>query len=232
MNVTTDRSVITVSSGETERRRDTLVQQIDYTIELNGSPAMSSVCCPGDLSHLALGYLLTQGICSPSDAPPRIDQNGNTVRIAFKTDGRVAMPEPVKSAYAIAPRTVLGRVVDFVKMGLVFSRTGATHSAAICTDSGIVCHVEDISRSAVLEKVIGEAWTKGIFFGETFIILSSRVPDGFVQRVARAGIPIIAAVSAPTAQAVERAEDLGICLCGFVRGRRMNVYSGAWRLGL
>ena len=68
--------------------------------------------------------------------------------------------------------------------------------------------------------------------GRAISVLSSRVRADFVRKAARVGIPVIAAVSAPTVEAVDLAEQLGICLCGFVRGSRMNVYANRWRLDL
>ena len=53
-----------------------------------------------------------------------------------------------------------------------------------------------------------------------------------ISKLARCGVPIVAAVSAPTIDAVRLAEELNVCLCGFVRGERMNVYANGWRLGL
>jgi FdhD protein len=103
---------------------------------------------------------------------------------------------------------------------------------AIGAENRIHTLAEDISRTCALEKALGEALFDGIEFGRCFIGLSSRVPRGFVRKIARAGIPIIAAVSAPTYEAVQEAETLGLCLCGFIRRGRLNVYSNAWRVGL
>ena len=139
---------------------------------------------------------------------------------------------PVASDYRVTPEIIFKQVAEFVRAGAVFKETGATHSAAISREDSIECYKEDISRSAVLEKMIGCVYIKGLEIQKSFIILSSRVPLSFVKKTARAGIPVIAAISAPTVQAVNEADKLGICLCGFVRGNRMNVYSHKWRLGL
>ena len=232
MDLTVEKSVVTIKAGQVEERADTLIQQITYSLEINGIPEFSSVCCPGDLLPLAYGYLLTQGYMPVSGKPPSALQNGNVVQITMQNSNRMKEVKPVQSAYTLTPEAVLSRVVEFVKAGVVFKETGATHSAAIGTETDFGCYVEDISRSAALEKVIGEAYMNNILFNNSFITLSSRVPEGFVKRIARVGIPVIAAISAPTVQAVLAAEKLGICLCGFVRGNRMNVYSGKWRLGL
>jgi len=92
--------------------------------------------------------------------------------------------------------------------------------------------VEDISRTCALEKAIGEALLRGVDFEQSFAFLSSRVPSRMITKLARCGVPIVAAVSAPTMDAVRLAERLNICLCGFVRDERLNVYAHGWRIGL
>ncbi len=229
----TDRMVITtIKAGKTEEREDTLAAQMTYTLELNGVHAITSVCCPGDLRSLAYGYLATQGYIVQGEEPLSMEQIECTVKITFSGTPVIKELVPVASDYRVTPEIILKQVVEFVKSGVIFRETGATHSASISREDVIECHVEDISRSAVLEKIIGCAFMKNLEIQSSFIILSSRVPSAFVRKIARVGIPIIAAVSAPTVQAVNEADKLGICLCGFVRGNRMNVYANKWRLGL
>jgi FdhD protein len=115
---------------------------------------------------------------------------------------------------------------------VVFRETGGTHAAALGDFTGIKSFFEDISRTCALEKAVGDGLLRGIDFSKTFIFLSSRVSKGMVEKAARCGIPIIAGVSAPTLQAVERAQTLGICLCGFVRDKRLNIYANKWRVKL
>ena len=232
MPVTDRIAITTIKAGKTEEREDTLVQQMTYTLELNGVHAITSVCCPGDLRSLAYGYLATQGYISQGEEPLSMEQVGCTVRIAFAGNSVIKELVPVISDYRITPEIILKQVVESVKSGVIFRETGATHSASISREDSIVCYVEDISRSATLEKVIGCAYMKNLEIHRSFIILSSRVPSAFVRKIARVGIPIIAAISAPTSQAVNEADKLGVCLCGFVRGNRMNVYANKWRLGL
>ncbi len=232
MPVTDRIEITTIKAGKTEEREDTLVQQMTYTLELNGVHVITSVCCPGDLRSLAYGYLATQGYISQGEEPLSMEQVGCTVRIAFAENPVIKELVPVTSDYRITPKIILKQAVESVKSGVIFRETGATHSASISREDSIVCYVEDISRSATLEKVIGCAYMKNLEIHRSFIILSSRVPSAFVRKIARVGIPIIAAISAPTLQAVNEADKLGVCLCGFVRGNRMNVYANKWRLGL
>ncbi len=228
----TDRLKITTVNGENVREQlDTLVNQTAFALELNGDIVVSSVCSPGDIPSLAYGYMITQGYLAWDEEPVPLEKKGNTVFVKMK---RTEIPElsPVLSDYTTDPRAVFSQTSEFAGTGAVFKETGASHSAAISTSDSILCFMEDVSRSAAMEKVIGEAYLKGLEVDHSMIILSSRIPVDFVRKAARAGLSLISAVSAPTAQAVNEAQRLGICLCGFVRGKRMNVYSSKWRLGL
>jgi FdhD protein len=113
-----------------------------------------------------------------------------------------------------------------------FRRTGGTHAAVlaqiergrIVAESAIV--KEDIGRHNALDKAVGEALRREAPFGDSFLFLSGRMSFEMVAKAARAGISDLAAVSAPTALAVELAKQLGMFLVGFARGKSAVVYSG------
>lgn len=116
----------------------------------------------------------------------------------------------------------------------LFRRTGGLHAAAIFTASGeLVCVREDVGRHNAFDKVIGWAATQRRLPLTSHIILASgRASFELTQKALMAGIPLLAAVSAPSSLAVELAERAGMTLVGFLRGERMNVYTGHHRLRL
>ena len=228
----TDRiGIATVHRGKVLERTDTLANQTVLTIELSDGYSFDLVCSPGDFLWLAYGYLVTEGYILRGEKPVLMEHGASRMYIERERT-QAAEPVPVESDYTTTSAVVFRQVAQFVTGGKVFMETGATHSAAISSSDSILCTAEDVSRSAALQKVIGHAYLKDLELQHTILILSCRVPVSFISKAARAGVPLIAAVSAPTLQAVEKAEQLGICLCGFVRGSRMNVYSSRWRLGL
>ncbi|MFP3868254.1 MAG: formate dehydrogenase accessory sulfurtransferase FdhD [Desulfobacteraceae bacterium] len=108
----------------------------------------------------------------------------------------------------------------------IFQRTGATHALAVADVQGyIILSAEDVGRHNAFDKVIGQALLEGITLHDKIALLSGRVSYEMVFKAARAGIPLLAAVSAPTHLAIRLAEALGLTLAGFVRGSRMNIYS-------
>lgn len=118
------------------------------------------------------------------------------------------------------------------KRQLIFESTGGLHAAGIFQFNGDLEVVrEDIGRHNALDKVIGACAIKSEQSScDRILVLSGRIGYELIQKAARARIPIIAAVSAPSSLAVEMASNLGITLVGFIRQERANVYSHPQRI--
>lgn len=230
--MTAERLLTAYRSGLSEDRVDTLIQQSTFTLRINGGPGFSIVSSPGDRETLVLGHLLTEGWLASCPGTPEITVGEDLVTVSVPGVNLPAPPSAVTSDHTISIEALLELSATFSVMAVLHGRTGGTHSAALAVNGSIRCHSEDISRSAALERAVGAARIEGLPLSQSVLLLSSRVPLGFVQKAAQAGIPLIAAISAPTAQAADEAERLGICLCGFVRGSSANVYSRRFRVGL
>jgi FdhD protein len=116
----------------------------------------------------------------------------------------------------------------------LFDRTGGVHAASACAADGtpLATH-EDVGRHNAVDKVVGSlllARRAKDAREAALLVLSGRAGFEIVQKAARARVPVVAGVSAPTSLAVELAERAGITLCGFVRKRRMNVYAHPGRV--
>ncbi len=114
----------------------------------------------------------------------------------------------------------------------VFDRTGGLHAAGLFTAAGEPLVVrEDVGRHNATDKVLGWAARErvGPLTG-TVLVLSGRISFELVQKAWAAGVPVIAAVSAPSSLAVQTAHDAGITLAGFVRPPTLNVYTHPQRV--
>lgn len=140
---------------------------------------------------------------------------------------------PVAADPVTVDPTVIAALPDRLRdQQRAFDRTGGLHAAGLFTADGEPLVVrEDVGRHNAVDKVVGAALRDGLLpAAGTVLQVSGRASFELVQKAARAGIPVLSAISAPSTLAVDLAQEAGVTLLGFVRGDSMNVYARADRL--
>ncbi|MET9696350.1 formate dehydrogenase accessory sulfurtransferase FdhD [Streptomyces sp. NPDC006529] len=150
----------------------------------------------------------------------------DAVRTASRFPGIAADPVRI-------PAGLLGELPDRLRAAQkVFDRTGGLHAAGLFTAEGELVDVrEDVGRHNAVDKIVGRALRAGrLPLAGAVLLVSGRASFELAQKAVMAGIPVLAAVSAPSSLAVDLAVESGLTLVGFLRGPNMNVYAGEERI--
>ena len=229
-------------------------------IVIEGVGNYTLMCTPSDPVALAVGFAFTEGIVSSlSDIAlvHRCEDDANTIRMRLSEtclhgaararnliiasscgmcglerveevlDGLPACGDTLRVSLAM----LLAVHETMRSRQTIFRETGGAHAAAIFTADGeIVSFAEDIGRHNALDKAIGKCLLLERPTVGCGVAFSGRASFEIAVKAARAGIELIAAVSAPSSLAVRAAEQCGITLCGFVRGDHATVYAHGSRV--
>lgn len=109
-------------------------------------------------------------------------------------------------------------------------RTGGIHIVGLFGPEGKICVIEDIGRHNALDRAIGYGLKHGVDFSRTIVTCSGRLSSEMVRKCLIANIPIISSRGATTTLAISLGEQAGLTIIGFVRGQKMNIYTGAERI--
>jgi FdhD protein len=144
----------------------------------------------------------------------------------------VRLPDaPVPEGTPVDPTALWRAAAELEERQPVNRTTRAVHAAAFASRDGqLRCVREDVGRHNALDKLIGALARAGEPTAEGFVVVTSRASVEMVQKAATAGVPLLAAVSRPTALAVRVADVTGVTLVGLLRGNSANIYTHARRV--
>ena len=141
---------------------------------------------------------------------------------------------PVAPGPAFDPQKLAGLPAKLRAAQPVFASTGGLHGCALFSQAGELEIVrEDVGRHNALDKVLGRALLdRRLPLSAHGLLLSGRISFELVQKALAAGVPLVAGIGAPSSLALECAERGNLTVIGFLRADKMNIYTGAERLGL
>jgi FdhD protein len=251
-------NILRLTEDGRENIEDIVVREFPFTIILNNEELVTMLCSPTNLDHLAVGFLFSEGFLESKDEIKNVlvDENRGIVRVNTKEDknlnndflfkrmitsgcGRGASfyhaadaenREQIKSERKISTGQVLMLMKEFQQKSAVFRETGGVHSAALCDTDNILVFMEDIGRHNAIDKIFGKCVMENIPTEDRIVVTSGRISSEILLKVSRRDIPIIISKSAPTNLGVRLANELGMTLLGFARGKRVNAYTNDWRI--
>lgn len=235
-------------SKRVEAVDEPVVVEEPLSLYVNGKLFTTAMLSPQMKEEFVVGHLLTEGIIRTLDEIESLEIQGNVARVVTKTP-KVLVRRFVVSgcggASSFLDETKLPKVEAELKVGrgAIFKGvssvtsselhrvTGGVHSCGLFDEEGAaICITQDVGRHNALDKVVGHALLKKHDLSRCFVASTGRISSEMVLKCVFAGVPVIASRGATTSLAIEIARRVKVTVVGFVRGRRMTVYSHEERL--
>ena len=251
-------SILRVTEEGRREVEDVVAREFPLTIILNNQELVTLLCTPTDLKYLAVGFLSSEGLIQHKGDIRKVvlDDRRGVVRVETEGDKGEATElifkrlitsgcgsgasfyraadttnqAKVKSKMRVSAGEVFTLAKEFQQSSQIYKVTHGVHSAAMCDTKDILIFAEDIGRHNAIDKIFGRCILEDMPTDDRMIISSGRISSEVVLKIARRNIPIVISKSTPTDLAVDLAARLGVTLIGFVRGKKMNVYTEGWRV--
>jgi FdhD protein len=240
---------IELADGTRVAGPDEVVDEAPLRIVARGQDVAVTMRTPGDDVELVRGLMFAEGVTvTPRQTaedvveidadPATLPQRSFMATAACGVCGKVAIAAlearaaSVSSDLAVPAATLAAVPATLRAAQATFAATGGLHGAGILDERGaLLAAREDVGRHNALDKVIGWALGAGrVPLSRHIVAVSGRLGYELIEKVVLAGAPIVVAVSAPSALAVDVAERFGVAVVGFARGTRLNIYSHGWRV--
>jgi len=229
----------TVSAGTHE-----VIDEAPEALFVNGRHAMTAMMSPTDLEDFVTGYLFTEQIIKGADEIESIRIEKNRISVITKNLFKVLGPKKtilsgcggatsfidteklpkISSDLSLSPDLIRATTKDILESEL-HTITGGIHVVGLASPDGIIARSEDIGRHNALDRVIGHGLRNRIDFSQTFAVCSGRISSEMVRKCLIANIPAMISRGATTTLAVTIAQETGVCVIGFVRSTKLNIYS-------
>jgi len=234
-----------------------IIPEAACTLYVNGQRWVTLLCTPNDLDALALGFLRTEGLIRSLDdvADYVVRERGEVgVEIRLKRQD-VVLPQRLRltsgcaggvtfydlaaahhrlnTGLRLTPAQVYNGMARLLAQNAdLYHEMGGFHMAALGDGDDLLLSTYDVGRHNTLDKIAGLSLLRGIPTRGRFLLTTGRISTEMLSKAASMAAPLVASRNSPTYMAVRLAREWGMTVCGYVRGRRMHIYSAPERLGL
>ena len=215
-------NIIRIHKSKKEELEDVVLIEKPLDLIVNSESLVNIICLPKDLKELAIGFLFSIGIIGiPSPWRKQIRRSLNNTEKSLRAENDIKIPSDL----------IFNSIKRMQIETPLYKETGGCHGAAIFNFNGELIEIkEDIGRHNAIDKAIGGMLLKNQLFEDKFLTSTGRLTGDCVLKAVRAGIPIVASLSAAIESGIRLAFAYGITLIGFVRGSRMNIYTNPNRI--
>lgn len=233
MELVKQYEITRIEEGQIRAVQDTLIVEHGMELYVNGKLSARFLCTPDHLQELVYGSLFAQGLIGGCGDVQSLTITGSRAEAVVQNGKTSARREECgKSRQKITFQVQeLFEAMEWLgEQSSLFSLTGGVHSCALWHADGRRIFMEDIGRHNAVDKALGRALLENWDLAQCLLLTSGRIPGELITKALHTGVQVIVSRSAPMASAVDLARRHHLTLCGFVRGRRMNIYSAPERI--
>ena len=255
-----DARITRYEGDKKEELYDLICEERRIDILLNGEKIVSLLCLPEKLRELAAGFLHSEGLLTDIGLLRQLEEDLEEGKVlisypvaegALERFGKpktlltgcgkgvtgMDLDKPsdcrkIGTTLTVEGREILALMKELQERASLFRKTGCCHSSALADGERILLFAEDVGRHNAVDKIIGGALLEGIPLNDKILLTSGRITSEIAAKAVRQKIPVVVSRAAPSAMALRIAEEFFLTLAGFVRGRRMNIYTYPSRIKL
>lgn len=242
----TEFNCLKLDGSDAEDATCQVVEEVPLFIFINGRHFVTAMISPQMREEFVIGHLFAERIiCGPQEIES-LEIEGNVARVIVTHPMRTIVPRrpivsgcgsvasfldefklpEIKSDLRISRRQAQG-AMGAISLSETHIATGGVHCVGLFAEKEPICIIEDIGRHNALDKAIGYALLQmqDFDFSRTFVACTGRVSSDMALKCSVAGIPIIVSRGATTSLAISIARRTNLCIIGFLRGKRLSVYT-------
>ena len=238
--------------GQWDAATGAVIEESYVCVFVNGRELVTMMATPQEQEHLAIGYLLTEGIITRRDDIMSVSlaPNRTCVDVWLKKN-ELNLPQrriltsgcgkgmtfdqsselpPLNSELHLAHRELALLMQELQSRATLYHQARGVHAAGLASPSGLVMLAEDVGRHNTLDKLAGRCLLEGLDPRDHILLTTGRISSEMMYKARRMRIPIVASRTSPTSLSIRRAEEWKITLVGYLRPEQMRVYAHPERL--
>jgi FdhD protein len=224
------------------------------SLSVNGKIWVTFMCTPTDLDALALGFLFNEEIIDSFEDVKNVEVHTNSHLVEVWLNKDVEKPsdwritsgctggvtaitqkfQNSKNHSVDGLQVTSGEVISLAKKLIehqgLHQQVGGVHASALSDGRELLIVCEDIGRHNTVDKVIGKILIDNVQVNRKVLLTTGRISSEMLQKAVRIGTTLLISLTSPTSLSIEMAEETGITLIGYARGRKFNIYSHPQRI--
>jgi len=231
-----------------------VIEENPLTLFVNGQEWVTLMCTPVQLEDLAIGFLAAEGIISGVEEVELLDITHREAVADVWLRHSVTLPRkrvltsgcaggvtfsdlaatrpPLQMECPVTPAQILMLMEQLQAAAHLYRRSQGVHTSALSDGVRLLAVAEDVGRHNTLDKIRGACLRQGIATSGNILLTTGRISSEMLHKAAAMETPVVVSRTSPTSLSLALAKAWNITLIGYVRGRRMRIYTGAERFGL